>query len=174
MPLRPPLVAFHPAAPRPPQRRRVYCPSCRHGFDISRRAVTVRCPRCTHPLAFDDLRLDGQVQGDVTTMGHVELGDTASVRGRLTCGALTTAGRLDGDTVVYGTLALLDTAKTHGRLTARALDAQPGTQCEAYVRITPDPGPPPTPRPPTRTLEKMQPADKPPPRHGLPRVVPKV
>ena len=171
MPLRLPLVAFHPAGPRPPQRRRVYCPGCRHGFDISRRAVTVRCPRCTHPLAFDDLQLDGRVDGDVTTMGHIELGPHSSVTGRLTCGALTGAGRLEGDTVVYGLLTLRRGARTRGQLTARAIHTEPGTHCEAHLRITPDPGPPPTPQP--RTLERLQTPDQPRPMHGLPRVVPK-
>ncbi len=170
MPLRPPLVAFHPKGPRPPQRRKVYCPACRHGFELSRRAVTVRCPKCTAPLAFDDLQLSQRVEGAVTTMGHVVLGASSSVAARLTCGMLSSAGRFEGKATVYGTVTLEPGSRTSGELTARSLTVQRGATCDATVRITPDPGPPPAPQ--KRTLAQIS-ADTPRPLHGLPRVVPR-
>ncbi|MEM8494615.1 MAG: hypothetical protein AAF663_04420, partial [Planctomycetota bacterium] len=83
MPIRPPLLAFHPQGPRPPRRRQVHCPNCRHGFELSRRAVSVRCPKCATPIAFDDLSVGQRVEGTITTMGRVTLESACVARGRL-------------------------------------------------------------------------------------------
>ena len=100
MPLRPALAAFHPKSPKPRAVRAVTCPHCSCGFDISQKAMSVRCPRCTRPLAFEDLHLDSKVQGDVSTMGAVHLGDHGEMVGRLICGQLNNAGRVDGKVIV--------------------------------------------------------------------------
>jgi len=85
MPLKPALAAFHPKGPEPRAMRRVACPFCGHGFDISRKALSVRCPGCTRPLQFEDLALRGRVEGDVSTMGEVELTEPSEMIGRLVC-----------------------------------------------------------------------------------------
>ncbi len=169
MPLRPPLLAFHPNGPRPPRRRAVHCPSCRHGFELSRRAVSVRCPKCATPIAFDDLSLAQRVEGTITTMGLVTLQSTCGVRGRLTCGALEQRGRFEGDATVYGPAALHPGSRTTGTLVARSIVIEPGAAMVGRLRITPNPGPPPLPA--RRTLEQVQHA-LPQAAHGLPRVVP--
>jgi cytoskeletal protein CcmA (bactofilin family) len=172
MPLRPSLLSFHPQGPRPPRRRAVHCPRCRHGFTLSRRAVTVRCPRCATPIAFDDLSLGQSVEGTITTMGRVTLRDTGRVRGRLTCGSLDQAGRFEGEATVYGHADLAAGSRTTGTLIARSVAVREHATFVGRLRITADPGPPPTPRPRARTLDTVQPV-RPDAVHGLPTLVPK-
>ncbi|MEM1444718.1 MAG: polymer-forming cytoskeletal protein [Planctomycetota bacterium] len=170
MPIRPPLLAFHPQGPRPPRRRTVHCPSCRHEFTLSRRAVSVRCPKCATPIAFDDLSLGQRVEGTITTMGQVTLQTTSVSRGELTCGSLQQHGKFEGRITVYGPAKLQPGSRTSGTITARSITVEPGATATGQLRITPNPGPPPTPR--ARTIEQVQHAM---PQHpnGLPRVVPK-
>ncbi|MEM8783672.1 MAG: polymer-forming cytoskeletal protein [Planctomycetota bacterium] len=169
MPIRPPLLAFHPRSPRPPRQRSVHCPSCRHGFSLTRRAVSVRCPKCATPIAFDDLTLGQRVEGTITTMGRVTLRDTCGVRGRLTCGMLEQSGKFDGDATVYGPAVLQAGSRTTGTLVARSVTIEAGAKAVCRLKITPNPGPPPTPG--RRTIEQVRHA-LPQAAHGLPRVVP--
>ena len=139
MPLRPALAAFHPKGPKPKAVRKVNCPHCSAGFDISQKAMSVRCPRCTRPLAFEDLHLDSKVQGDVSTMGTVRLGEQGEMIGRLICGNLHSEGRVDGKVVVYGRAELWPNSLATGELSARALYAHRGSTARLSVKIGPKP-----------------------------------
>lgn len=139
MPLRPALAAFHPKGPKPKAVRKVNCPHCSAGFDISQKAMSVRCPRCTRPLAFEDLHLNSKVQGDVSTMGTVHLGEQGEMIGRLICGNLHSAGRVDGKVVVYGRAELQPDSLTTGELTARSIYAHFGATLRMSVKIGPKP-----------------------------------
>ncbi|MFN3168900.1 MAG: polymer-forming cytoskeletal protein [Phycisphaeraceae bacterium] len=139
MPLRPALAAFHPKGPKPKAVRQVNCPHCSAAFDISQKAMSVRCPRCTRPLAFEDLHLDSKVQGDVSTMGAVRLGEQGEMVGRLICGTLTNAGRVDGKVVVYGRAELQPHSLTTGTLNARSVLAHRGAAVRMSVKIGPKP-----------------------------------
>ena len=139
MPLRPALAAFHPKSPKPKAVRTVNCPHCSAGFDISQKAMSVRCPRCTRPLAFEDLHLDSKVQGDVSTMGTVHLGENGEMVGRLICGMLDNAGRVDGKVVVYGKAEMQPDSLTTGQLSSRAICAHRGASIRMTVKIGPKP-----------------------------------
>lgn len=139
MPLRPALAAFHPKGPSPKAVRPVSCPHCSCGFTISQKAMSVRCPRCTRPLAFEDLHLDSKVQGDVSTMGTVHLGEQGEMVGRLVCGQLNSAGRIDGKIVVYGRAELQGHSLATGQLSARALCVHRGSTMRMTLKIGPNP-----------------------------------
>lgn len=139
MPLRPALAAFHPKGPSPKAVRPVTCPHCSVAFTISQKAMSVRCPRCTRPLAFEDLHLDSKVQGDVSTMGTVHLGEHGEMVGRLICGQLDSAGRVEGKIVVYGRAEIQGRSLATGELSARALCAHPGSTVRMSVKIGPKP-----------------------------------
>lgn len=139
MPLRPALAAFHPKGPKPKAVRQVNCPHCSAVFDISKKAMSVRCPRCTRPLAFEDLHLDSKVQGDVSTMGAVHLGEQGEMIGRLICGMLHSTGRVDGKVVVYGKAELEPQSLTTGHLSARSICAHRGSTVRMSVEIGPNP-----------------------------------
>jgi len=139
MPLRPALAAIHPKTPKPKAVRPVTCPHCSTGFEISRKAMSVRCPRCTRPLAFEDLRLDSRIKGDVSTMGTVHLGEEGEMLGRLICGQLESEGRVDGKVVVYGRAELYPASLSTGELSARAFCARSGSSVRMSLKIGPKP-----------------------------------
>jgi len=101
--------------------------------------MSVRCPRCTRPLAFEDLRLDSKIQGDVSTMGTVYLGAQGEMAGRLICGQLNSSGRVDGKIVVYGRAEVQAHSLATGQLSARAFCAHPGSTVRMAVKIGPKP-----------------------------------
>lgn len=139
MPLRPALAAIHPKTPKPKAVRSVNCPHCSCGFDISQKAMSVRCPRCTRPLAFEDLRLDSKIKGDVSTMGTVLLGEQGEMVGRLVCGQLNSCGRVEGIVVVYGRAEIEPMSLATGQLSARAFAAKPGSTVRMKLKIGPKP-----------------------------------
>jgi len=139
MPLRPALAAFKPKGPTPKAVRTVSCPHCSYGFDISSKAMSIRCPQCTRPLAFEDLHLDSKVQGDVSTMGTVHLGTQGEMVGRLICGQLESAGRVDGKIVVYGRAELQADSLATGQLNARSFYAHRGATVRMALKIGPKP-----------------------------------
>ena len=139
MPLRPALAAFKPKGPQPKTVRSVSCPHCSCGFEISQKAMSIRCPQCTRPLAFEDLHLDSKIQGDVSTMGTVHLGEHGEMVGRLICGQLDSAGRVDGKIVVYGRVELQSNSLATGQLNARSFYAHLGSTVRMRVKIGPRP-----------------------------------
>lgn len=139
MPLRPALAAFNPKGPKPKMVRQVACPHCSCSFDISSKAMSIRCPQCTRPLAFEDLHLDSKVQGDVSTMGTVHLGGQGEMVGRLVCGQLDSAGRVDGKVVVYGKAELQAESLATGQLNARSFYAHRGATVRMSLKIGPKP-----------------------------------
>lgn len=139
MPLRPALAAFNPKGPKPKAVRQVACPHCSCIFDISQKAMSIRCPQCTRPLAFEDLHLDSKVQGDVSTMGTVHLGGQGEMVGRLVCGQLDSAGRVDGSIVVYGRAELQAQSLATGQLNARSFCAHRGATVRMSLKIGPKP-----------------------------------
>ena len=139
MPLRPALVAFHPRGPEPKSVRKVNCPHCGNGFEISKRALSIRCPQCTRPLQFSDLTLKQRVQGDVATMGHVQLDGHGEMNGRLVCGQLTITGSFEGQATVYGQIELVGQSLTTGQLVGKALRVSHGATLRCGVTICPQP-----------------------------------
>ncbi|MEM1210985.1 MAG: hypothetical protein AAGI68_01685 [Planctomycetota bacterium] len=152
MPLKPALSAFRPRGPRPRQLRHVACPNCSHQFTISRKALTARCPNCTHPLAFEDVSLAGHHQGELSTMGHVELPAESQFTGKLVCGSLHLAGQFKGSLTAFGPVRLTATTPPNpptplnipqitGSVTAKALHAPRGSTLTATVHVCPKPDP---------------------------------
>jgi len=108
-------------------------------FEISRKAFSATCPKCTRHLQFQDLELTEKLEGDLATMGHVHVQAPSEIVGRVVCGQLTNEGRFDGRAVVYGTVNLTAGSRTTGQITARALIVPRGALFRARVHITPDP-----------------------------------
>jgi len=101
--------------------------------------MSVRCPACTRPLEFKDLTLRARMEGDVSTMGHVELDNPSEMIGRLVCGRFTNTGRFDGQAVVYGQIVLSSGSLTTGEITGNCIEIQHGATARAKVNIRPKP-----------------------------------
>lgn len=139
MPIRPALASLSLRGPRPHEVRRVACPHCGKAFEISSKAFSATCPKCTRHLQFKDLELTDKVEGDLSTMGHVHVQTPSEIVGRVVCGQLTNEGRFDGKAVVYGAVRLASGSRTTGQITARSLSAPRGALFRARIHITPDP-----------------------------------
>ena len=139
MPLRPALATIHPRGPAPREVRYVTCPHCGSAFDISRKAMSVRCPQCTQYLQFEDMLLRQRMEGELATMGHVALSPPSEMIGRLICGQFTNEGRFEGIAIVYGNIALHGDSLTTGQLTGRSIHITAGATFRGKIRITPNP-----------------------------------
>lgn len=101
--------------------------------------MSVRCPTCTRPLEFKDLTLRQRLEGDVSTMGHVELSHPSEMIGRLVCGRFTNTGRFEGHAVVYGPIELASNSFTTGELIGKSLTIQRGATTRVKAHILPKP-----------------------------------
>lgn len=137
-PIRPSLVG-RPRPPRPAQVRRVHCPGCSHSFEVSRRAIILRCPKCTGPVRLEDYTLRDQQEVELSTMGDVHVIAGAMINGNVICGRLINDGTLDGQLDVAGELELAPQSVTSGHITARSLHVRQGATLQARMTIGPVP-----------------------------------
>lgn len=134
-PIKPALSALRPAGPHPSVKRKIYCPHCGHGFEASRKAMSLTCPRCTSPLTFKDITIDRPVEGNVDTLGHIQISSASGMSGELACGHLTNSGKFDGSMIVHGPIELKDHSQTTGDLQGKSLQVDPGATVEGRARI---------------------------------------
>lgn len=140
-PIRPSLLTLRPRKPAPQQVRSVSCPRCGKGFEVSQKAMTVRCPSCTSPLRLEDLTLKQDQQGTVATMGKVELLPHTAMMGLLVCGRFINQGRFDGQAVVHGPIELQPASFTTGEIHGRSLEVWTGADLRGKASISPKPLP---------------------------------
>lgn len=136
-PIKPVFNLFHLRTPRPAKTRDVRCSNCSHHFEVSQRALAVRCPRCTHPVRLEDVTIRHEVQGDMHTLGNVRITPGSSVVGRLACSQLVNAGKLDGQITVTGGIELMENSNTTGELRGQSLRVFLGANLRAKANIAP-------------------------------------
>lgn len=71
-------------------------------------------------------RIDGTIEGNVSTPSKVVLGRTGSLLGTLVCDNADIEGRFEGDLNVSGLLTLRATAKIEGKVIVGKLSVEPG------------------------------------------------
>jgi len=76
-------------------------------------------------------RIDGHIQGNVTTPSKVVLGKTGFIKGTLTCENADIEGKFEGNLDVSGTLSLRTTAYIEGDVVAGKLAVEPGATFNA-------------------------------------------
>ncbi|MCX5658110.1 MAG: polymer-forming cytoskeletal protein, partial [Planctomycetota bacterium] len=136
-PIRPALGAVHPRPPDPPGARPVRCPACAHLFPTSRKAMSIRCPRCTTHLRLEDFTFRRNASADINTHGHVRVTSASSVSGEVVCGQLTNSGRFNGSAVVHGPVELSEASFTTGDIAAQSLRVSHGAVLRGKIHIAP-------------------------------------
>ncbi len=121
--------------PQPQTLRRVWCPECEHTFDVSARAMSVRCPRCGAGMAPSDLELRASIHGDVKIIGRVTIPADMEMCGRLLCVELESGGRFVGWARVGGRIQLRPGSETRGELAASSLCAEHGARLRVRATI---------------------------------------
>ncbi len=77
-------------------------------------------------IADSDIRIDGQVEGDLQCKGKVVIGKSGIVKGTINCQNAEIHGKVDGKTTVLETLSLRQTSKIDGEVKTRTLIVEPG------------------------------------------------
>ena len=91
-----------------------------------------------------NLRIDGVVEGNVTTSSKVVIGQTGYIKGNLICGSADIEGNIDGTLVVGELLCLRENAVINGEISTAKLQIEEGASfsgnCSMNNRnIIPDP-----------------------------------
>lgn len=138
-PLRPALGSFSLRRLGGASMREVRCPYCNHRFQASERAMSLRCPSCTTPMAFEHFNLNERLEGQLATMGTVQLGPACQLSGKLVCAELTVSGRFKGQATVLGALRIKGRGAAWGQVAARSLVVERGAELRAKARVAPTP-----------------------------------
>ena len=78
-----------------------------------------------------DFRVEGVVNGSVTTSGKVVIGTTGAIEGLVTCNNADVEGRFKGTLVVSDTLNLRSSAHIEGEVQTGKLSVEPGATFNA-------------------------------------------
>jgi cytoskeletal protein CcmA (bactofilin family) len=73
-----------------------------------------------------DIRIDGNVEGEVVTTGKVILGKESDVIGKILCGNADVEGKFDGELIVSGTLNLKTGSNVKGKVKIQKLIVESG------------------------------------------------
>lgn len=121
--------------PSPPDLRRVWCPHCDNRFAVSRRAMSVRCPKCTNAVPIGDLEMKSSIAGDVNVSGEVVVPEGMEIRGKLTCAQVTVRGRVTGRAHAGGSIELDRHGQVRGEIICRSLVMVRGSSVRAIAAI---------------------------------------
>lgn len=73
-----------------------------------------------------NLRIDGEVIGNVTVASKIVIGKTGHIKGNLTCGSADVEGRIEGTLKVDDLLSLRSSALIEGEITTAKLQIEEG------------------------------------------------
>ena len=74
-----------------------------------------------------DIRIDGNVDGEVITTGKIILGKESNVIGKILCGNADVEGKFDGELTVSGTLNLKAGSNVKGKVKIQKLIVESGS-----------------------------------------------
>jgi hypothetical protein len=112
------------------------CVYCGHLVYIPPRALSVRCPMCTHELPVEDVLLSGTVTDpEVVTCGKIVVVENTLVRGNLIACSIDVAGSVCGDIVASYLCTLRPSARHVGRILSRYLNLQEGAEVESHIEL---------------------------------------
>lgn len=77
-------------------------------------------------IADSDIRIDGQVEGDLQCKGKVVIGKSGFIKGTVDCQNAEIHGKINGKITVSDTLSLRLTSTIDGEVKTRTLVVEPG------------------------------------------------
>ena len=83
----------------------------------------------------NDIRLDGNVEGTVYSLGKIVVGETAKLKGALICANTDFWGQMDGDLYVSEVLNLKSSAKVNGNVHVNKLLVEIGAEINGMCRM---------------------------------------
>lgn len=82
-----------------------------------------------------DMRIDGEVVGNITCAGKIVLGHKSNVLGDITCKSIDVEGKFEGKLEAEGLLSIRKTASIKGDVFASKLAVEPGAVFEASCEM---------------------------------------
>ena len=83
-----------------------------------------------------NLRVDGEVKGNVSSAAKVVVGKSGVITGDLTCGEADIEGIVTGTIKIEGLLTLRSTANLNGEITTAKLQVEEGAQFTGNCRMS--------------------------------------
>ena len=83
-----------------------------------------------------NLRIDGEVKGNVTVAAKIVIGKNGRIDGNLTCGSADIEGIVDGLIKTEGLLALRSTAQIKGEITTSKLQVEEGANFSGNCKMS--------------------------------------
>lgn len=83
-----------------------------------------------------NLRIDGEVLGNVTSASKVVIGENGSIKGNLMCSDADIEGKVNGVIKVDGLLALRSKAIVDGEITTSKLEVEEGAQFSGNCKMS--------------------------------------
>ena len=80
-----------------------------------------------------DLRVGGQVEGDIAVVGQLEIEPAAAVSGNVEARGLRVSGTLQGDSAVEGTMTIGASGRVSGKVSAAELVLDEGASFDGQV-----------------------------------------
>ncbi len=77
-------------------------------------------------IADSDIRIDGQVEGELQCNGKLVIGTSGLIKGTVTCQNAEIHGKIDGKITIHDTLTLRHTSKIDGEVKTQTLVVEPG------------------------------------------------
>ena len=83
-----------------------------------------------------NIRIDGQVKGNLQIGGKLVIGPRGMVEGQIQCLEATIEGVFKGEIVVTEILAIKEKAQVEGKMTTRLFSVTPGAQIKGTIETT--------------------------------------
>ena len=80
-----------------------------------------------------DFRIDGKVEGNITTTGKVVIGKSGKISGKLNCSNADVSGSISGHIQISETLSLMSESYIQGEITTAKLSVEEGAQVDATI-----------------------------------------
>ena len=75
-----------------------------------------------------DIRIDGELEGDLICKGKIVVGQQGNIKGNVDCTNAEVMGNINGKIIVNGTLSLKATSKIWGQIKTKILSIEPEAQ----------------------------------------------
>ena len=82
-----------------------------------------------------DFRIDGEVEGNITTSGKVVVGANGKISGKLNCSNADISGNISGNIEVNETLSLMSGSYLQGEIVTGKLSVEEGAQVDATISM---------------------------------------
>lgn len=82
----------------------------------------------------NDLRVEGIIQGNITTSKKIIVGNTGQIIGNVKASHLCIMGEIVGDIFVTDTTRICETGIVNGTITSGQLQVDPGAEIEATIK----------------------------------------